>query len=255
MTTLMRQSWNFTGSYVSDDGAVGQISNETTQGGALHGHGYTNSIAGAAAAALEAGCDVDYGGGYSDGAQAAVDQGLTSDSVVAAAVRRSLSTRMRLGEFDQVAEGTTPGYKNPWDSSALHLGVVDSDEHRALAWRAAVSSAVLLENAVGALGLPIAEHDTAGGVIAVLGEGANDSHAIVNRYTGTQQRTVTLLAGIHKRAATDGAEVRHSESDTSIAVGASVVVVVVRSEDEGESKDRERLPLPPLFSAGLIPID
>ena len=140
-----------------------------------------------------------------------------------------------VGEFDQVA-GT--GHENPWNSSELHLGVIDNDEHRALAWRAAVSSIVLLENDAGVLALPIGGH---AGTIAVLGEGANDWHAIVNRYTGTQKRTVALLAGIHNRAATDGTEVRHSEGDTTIAIGASVVVVVVRSEDEGESHDRANL--------------
>ena len=237
MTTLMRQTWNFTGSIVSDDGAVTMIRNVTTAGN-VHGHGYANSSAGAAAAALDAGCDVDYGGGYSAGAQAAVDQGLTSESVLAAAVRRSLSTRLRLGEFDRPM---VSGFENPWNSRRLHLGVVDSDEHRALAWRAAVSSAVLLENAAGLLGLPIISSDPTGTVVAVLGEGADDAHAIVNRYTGTQQRTCTLLAGIRDRAATDGMVVRHSVNDTRVAIGASVIVVVVRSEDEGESHDRANL--------------
>ena len=162
---------------MSDDGAVGQISNETSQG-SLHGHGYAHSTAGAAAAALEAGCDVDYGGGYSAGAQMAVEQGLVAETAVVAAVRRSLSTRMRMGEFD-VFENEEGGHTNPWNSSRLHLGVIDSAEHRALAWRAAAASAVLLENAPGKRGLPI--HSDLVAVVAVLGEGANNSHAIVNR--------------------------------------------------------------------------
>ena len=54
MTTLMRQTWNFSGSIVSDDGAVQQISNGRTAGN-LHGHGYAHSVPGAAAAALEGG--------------------------------------------------------------------------------------------------------------------------------------------------------------------------------------------------------
>lgn len=73
------------------------------------------------------------------------------------------------------------------------------------------------------------------------GEAANDTHAIVNRYTGTQANIVTLLNGIQNRAAVDGVEVRYSENDVSIASGASVVVVVVRSEVEGESHDRAKL--------------
>ena len=287
MTVLMRETWNFTGSIVSDDGAVSQVGDPKSPGN-LHGHRYANSSSAAAADALQAGCDVDYGGGYSDGAQAAVDQGLITEAVVVAAVRRSLSTRMRLGEFDvpQAHSNINAGsdaevnpsvlplrhgeavHLNPWSGSRLNLGVVDSPDHRALAFRAAVSSIVLLENEMDQRGLPIESWvdgraaPSAGGsiggggsggmVIAVLGEGANDTHALVNRYTGTQDNIVTVLQGIQNRAASDGVEVRYSESDVAIAAGASVVVVVVRSEPEGESHDRANLTMRTEDTATLI---
>ena len=182
------------------EGAVKQVGDPKSPGN-LHGHRYASSPPAAAADALEAGCDVDYGGGYSCSAQAAVDQGLTSEAVVAAAVRRSLSTRMRMGEFDKVSDSDSDSINtksiggdgngevgvtshiNPWSSSLLNLGVIDSKDHRALAWRAAVSTIVLLENANGALGLPIKSSGGGGGggdaggsssdgmVIAVLGTG------------------------------------------------------------------------------------
>ena len=235
---MMRETWNFTGSIVSDDGAIAHIGNVSGPG-TIHGQGYANSTAAAAADALIAGTDVDYGGAYSGAAQAAVTSGLTTEAVLAAAVRRSLSTRMRMGQFDEL----NVGRGDPWGStSKLNLGVVDCDEHRALARRAASASAVLLRNYAPGdpLALPIAGLG-AGAVVAVLGEGANDTHALVNRYTGTTKNVVTLLAGLQNRAATDGAHVRYSESDVSVAVGASVIVVVVRPELEGESHDRANL--------------
>ena len=185
---------------------------------------YVNTTAGAAAAALEGGCDVDYGGGYASGAggrggaQAAVDQGLTSEAMIVAAVRRSLATRMRMGVMDIPSN-------NPWDSAKLNLGVIDCPEHRSLASKftsnpplslmsgcifdrwlvisgsAAISSAVLLENAAGKLALPITGLPK-GAVIAVLGEGANDTHLMINRYTGTTKHAVSFLAGISSRATT-----------------------------------------------------
>jgi beta-glucosidase len=254
MTTLMRQTWNFSGSIVSDDGAVQQISNGRTAGN-LHGHGYAHSVPGAAAAALEGGCDVDYGGGYSSGAQSAVDQGLIDEQAIASAVRRSLSTRMQMGEFDEREASSATWDGNPWNSTRLNLGVIDSAAHRSLAWRAAAASVVLLENAEAARGgLPIQSDSLASGskVVAVLGEGANDSHAVVNRYTGTQTNIVTLLDGIRNRAGADGLVVRYSENDTSVAIGASVVIVVVRSNEEGESHDRQNLTMRPADSDMLV---
>ena len=74
----------------------------------------------------------------------------------------------------------------------------------------------------------------------------------VNRYTGTTQNAVSLLAGISSRAAKGGATVKYSENDTSIAAGASDVVVVVRSDDEGESHDRANLTMRPEDSDILL---
>ena len=121
---------------------------------------------------------------------------------------------------------------NPW--SRINLGVVDSLGHRSLAWEAAAASVVLLENAAGDAGLPIRgmlasldqppatstgeprplSHDRTQlpSSIAVLGEAANNTHLLVNRYTGTTKYAISVLAGIQRRAATDGVEVTYGQS-------------------------------------------
>lgn len=111
--------------------------------------------------------------------------------------------------------------------SRIHGGCVRSQ---------AAESMVLLENSAVPHGLPIVSK--AGGFVAVLGAGSNDTHLMVNRYTGSTQNAPSFLSGITARAAKDGLAVKYSENDTSIAAGAAAVVVVVRSENEGESHDR-----------------
>lgn len=78
----------------------------------------------------------DAGVSYSRGAQAAVDQGFTTEAVLATAVRRSLGTRMRMGVLDIPSS-------NPWDSPTLNLGVIDCPAHRALAFKAVMPPAKL----------------------------------------------------------------------------------------------------------------
>ena len=74
----------------------------------------------------------------------------------------------------------------------------------------------------------------------------------MNRYTGTTQNIVSILAGISTRAAVDGMSVRCSASDTTIAIGASTVIVVVQSELEGESHDRENISMRQTDQANLV---
>ena len=243
--TLMRGTWNFTGVVVSDGGTVSGIGpdDRPTIGRWIHGHSYAKNTTAAVADALEAGCDLEWDTVYASDAQAAVDQGLTTEATLSAAVRRTLSNRLRLGQFDIPRE-------NPWDR--LNLGVVDSAAHRSLAWRAAASSAVLLENAPDARGLPIAILSS-NTVIAILG--AQAAQDLVGRrdYSGSTTKTVSILSGIQSRAAADAdAEVRYSVDDVNITVGANVVVVVVQSEQEGESHDRANLTLRAEDTATLL---
>ncbi len=137
----------------------------------------------ATAASLLSGVDsfTDHG---TDGAtivarvQGALDQGLLTEADVDAAVRRQLSVRFRLGEFD-------PDH-DP------HSGTEDFDTppHRALAQEAAEQTVVLLKNDDL---LPLA-HDTRLAVVGLLADECK-----LDWYSGTLIHRSTPLEGLYER--------------------------------------------------------
>ncbi|MFI2435050.1 glycoside hydrolase family 3 C-terminal domain-containing protein [Streptomyces sp. NPDC018693] len=140
----------------------------------------------ATAAALVAGVDsfTDHG---TDGSkiaarvQGALDQGLLTEADLDTAVRRQLSVRFRLGEFD--------GYDEP--------GAFDTPEHRALAQEAAEQAIVLLLND-GVL--PLAP-DTRIAVVGVLADECK-----LDWYSGTLIHRSTPLEGLYERFGADRVE-------------------------------------------------
>ncbi|MFP3986353.1 glycoside hydrolase family 3 C-terminal domain-containing protein [Streptomyces sp. E11-3] len=143
----------------------------------------------ATAAALLAGVDsfTDHGTDASvmtARIRGALDQGLIGEADIDTAVRRHLSVRFRLGEFD-------PGL-DPY--AATTLRDFDTPEHRALAQEAAEQAVVLLKN--DGL-LPLAE----GTRIAVVGLLADTVKT--DWYSGTLIRRVTPLDGIRARFGTE----------------------------------------------------
>ncbi|MGW7167349.1 glycoside hydrolase family 3 C-terminal domain-containing protein [Streptomyces sp. NPDC054884] len=137
----------------------------------------------ATAASLLAGVDsfTDHG---TDGSKivarvrGALEQGLLTEADVDAAVRRQLSVRFRLGEFD------------PQDDPHAGTGAFDTPAHRALAVEAAEQAVVLLRND-GVL--PLAA-DTR---IAVVGLLADECK--VDWYSGTPIHRSTPLEGLYER--------------------------------------------------------
>ncbi|MFJ8790243.1 glycoside hydrolase family 3 C-terminal domain-containing protein [Streptomyces sp. NPDC102462] len=137
----------------------------------------------ATAAALRAGVDsfTDHG---TDGSQItarlhkALAQGLLTESDIDTAVRRQLSVRFGLGEFD------------PADDPHADTGAFDTPEHRSLAREAAEQAVVLLKND-GVL--PLA-HDTR---IAVVGLLADECK--LDWYSGTLLHRSTPLEGLYER--------------------------------------------------------
>jgi beta-glucosidase len=109
----------------------------------------------------------------------ALEQGLLTESDIDAAVRRQLSVRFRLGEFD-------PEY----DPHALTRDY-DTPAHRALAQEAAEQAVVLLKNTGGLL--PLAQ-DTRIAVVGVLADECK-----LDWYSGTLIHRSTPLDGLYER--------------------------------------------------------
>ncbi|GAB4820706.1 hypothetical protein N2152v2_007752 [Parachlorella kessleri] len=127
LSQQLRGKMRFDGFVVSDCGAVDSI---------WQHHQYANSSTTAAAAALKAGTDLNCGD-YS-GLIQAEREGLVTRKEVAAAVKRVLLARFRLGHFDD------PDEANPY--SKIQPSVIGSHAHLALAREAALKSIVLLKN-------------------------------------------------------------------------------------------------------------
>ncbi|MFJ2907474.1 glycoside hydrolase family 3 C-terminal domain-containing protein [Streptomyces sp. NPDC087212] len=148
---------------------------------------YYDSHEEATAASLRAGVDsfTDHG---TDGSQivarvqGALDKGLLTEADVEVAVRRQLSVRFRLGEFDP---GTDPHADG---------GEFDTPAHRALALEAAEQAVVLLKND-GVL--PLAPDAR----IAVVGLLADECK--LDWYSGTLIHRSTPLEGLYERFGAD----------------------------------------------------
>ncbi len=179
----LRGEWGFHGYVVSDCDAVADIQ---------RGHHFTKTLEEAAAISLKRGTDLecaDYLGhpaGNEDYVKYinAVRQGLLSEKDVDEALRRLFRARFQLGMFDPPA--MVPYAQTPYSEN-------DSEEHRALALKAARESMVLLRNN-GVLPL----HDNVK-KIAVIGPLANSTRVLLGNYNGTPSRSTTALQGIQRQ--------------------------------------------------------
>lgn len=178
----------------------------------------------ATAASLRAGIDsfTDHG---TDSSQMvgrirrALDQGLLTEADIDTAVRRQLSVRFRLGEFD-------PHY-DP------HAGVKDFDTpaHRALAQEAAEQAIVLLRND-GVL--PLAP-DTR---IAVVGLLADECK--LDWYSGTLIHRSTPLEGLYERFGAERVEFAEGVDRVLLKTSAGTFLHVPAAEAAEDSADEVR---------------
>lgn len=173
MIDRLRTDWGFKGFTVSDCDAVSNI----------HAfHHYRLDGAGASAAAVRGGNDLNCGTAYAALPQA-VARGLVTEAEVDTALTRALSARYALG--------TLFGGDSPWNR--ISPSEVGTPAHRALALEAARKAIVLLKNDADRLPLK------AGSRIAVIGADADDLNVLEANYHGTAVDPVTPLEGIRRQ--------------------------------------------------------
>lgn len=146
--------------------------------------------------------------------QGALDQGLLTEADVDAAVRRQLSVRFRLGEFD-------PAHDPHADTKDF-----DTPAHRALAQEAAEQAVVLLKNDADLL--PLA-HDTRLAVVGLLADECK-----LDWYSGTLIHRSTPLEGLYEQFGAERVEFAEGVDRVRLrtAQGAYLHVPLADAEDE-----------------------
>ncbi|MFD7053505.1 glycoside hydrolase family 3 C-terminal domain-containing protein [Streptomyces mirabilis] len=188
----------------------------------------------ATAAALMAGVDsfTDHGTDSSkivDRIQGAFKQGLLSEADIDAAVRRQLSVRFRLGEFD-------PEH----DPHALTTDF-DTPAHRALAQEAAEQAIVLLKNSGGLL--PLAP----GTRLAVVGLLADECKR--DWYSGTLLHRSTPLEGLCERFGAEHVQFAEGVDRILLKTSAGTFLYVPEADADDEVRGAEGA-LDPALLAG-----
>ncbi len=174
---ILRDGWGFEGHVVSDCWAIKDFH---------EGHGVTKTPTESAALALKSGCDLNCGNIYLL-LLLSLKEGLITEEDIDRAAIRVMTTRMKLGMFDDDCEYDSIPYE-----------VNDSKEHNALSLDAARKSMVLLKNE-GLLPLNADKIKN----IAVIGPNADSDIALRANYSGTASHNITLLDGIRNRVSSD----------------------------------------------------
>ncbi|MFJ4695670.1 glycoside hydrolase family 3 C-terminal domain-containing protein [Streptomyces sp. NPDC088766] len=188
----------------------------------------------ATAASLTAGVDsfTDHG---TDGSKivervtGAYEQGLLTEADIDAAVRRQLSVRFRLGEFD------------PHHDPHAGTGAFDTPAHRALAREAAEQAVVLLRND-GVL--PLA----ADARIAVVGLLADECK--LDWYSGTLIHRSTPLEGLYERFGTERVEFAEGVDRVLLRTAAGTFLKVLPAPDSPDEARGAEGALDPALLAG-----
>ena len=174
---ILRDEWGFKYMVVSDCGAVSDF---------WTSHKSSSTPRHAAAKGVLAGTDVECGYNYAyKSIPEAVKNGLITETDVDTRVLRLLEARFDLGEMDkpELVEWTK-----------LPMTVVDSKEHRQLAYDMAKQTIVLLQNKNDIL--PLSKKIKK---VAVIGPNADDETMMHGNYNGTPNETFTILRGIKEK--------------------------------------------------------
>ena len=170
---ILRKQWGFDGYFVSDCGAIVDISEH---------HHYAEDIKHGAAVALKTGCDLNCGEAYRQ-LREAYEEGLVTDEDITAAAVRLYTIRFMLGEFEE----NRPYADVPYDK-------LDCPDHRAMNLEKARQCMVLLQNRDGFL--PVAPGRF--GKIAVVGPNAMSRIVLEGNYEGHASEYITVADGIRR---------------------------------------------------------
>ena len=237
LTEVLKGEWGHQGFVVSDLGGVRSM---------VEGHEKKQmTYEDAVAQSLMAGCDFS-DKEFMDNIPGAVHDGKLTEARLNDALTRVLRVRFRLGEFD--AFDSVP-------YSKISPEVINSEEHRTVALKAARESIVLLQNRGNLLPLDKTKLKS----IAVIGPLAD--RIVLNNYNGRTGKTVTALQGIKDRAGA-GVEVLYGRGGivaggtngvadeqreaVELARKADVAILFVGTDQrtEQEGRDRKSLSLP-----------
>ncbi|MGD9928397.1 MAG: xylan 1,4-beta-xylosidase [Mangrovibacterium sp.] len=172
---ILRDEWGFKHIVVSDCGAITDFF--TT-------HNVSSTPVHAAAKGVLAGTDVEcvWENYPYKTLPEAVERGLMKEDDIDKSLKRVLIGRFELGDFDDDA-------LVPW--AQIPASVINSDEHKQLAYEMAQQSMTLLQNKHNILPLSKSAKK-----IAVIGPNANDEEMLWGNYNGTPIKTISILEGI-----------------------------------------------------------
>ena len=178
MVDILRGEWGFPGYVVSDCGAIYDI---------WKFHKFVPTEMEASVLGVKAGTDLTCGSEYPTLVEA-VKKGMISEAEIDTSVKRLLTARFKLGQFDPPE--LVPYARIPFSQN-------DTEEHRQIALKTARESIVLLKNANRTLPL---KKDVKS--IAVIGPNADLPETLWGNYNGTASRLFTPLAGIRNAVPT-----------------------------------------------------
>jgi beta-glucosidase len=172
---ILREEWDFKGHVVSDCWAIKDFHEN---------HRITSNAVESVALAVNNGCDLNCGNMYLN-VLIACKEGLVSEETIGKSVERLITTRMKLGMFDNPK--VVPYASIPYEEN-------DSKEHREFALKVSEKTIVLLKNENSILPLNKNKINS----IAVIGPNANSRNALTGNYFGTASKYVTILEGIQE---------------------------------------------------------
>lgn len=170
---ILRQEWGFKGHVTSDCWAIKDFHEN---------HMVTSTAKESVALAMNNGCDLNCGNMYGH-LLYAIRDGLIEEKTLDQSVIRLVTTRMKLGLFDNQE-------KVPFNT--IKYSEVDNQQHKELNLRSSKKSIVLLKNENHLLPLDKQKLKNVG----VIGPNANNRKALVGNYEGTASEYVTVLEGV-----------------------------------------------------------